>query len=124
MQEAWVGLARRARDGDMDAFAMLVERFKRPLCAAMHPILRDWHLAQDVAQEAFLAIHSQLRDLDQPDYGDAVTIRSGEVPAFWACGVTPLEAIMRAQPDLAITHEPGHMFVTDIRDSELCNPTS
>jgi uncharacterized protein YcsI (UPF0317 family) len=61
--------------------------------------------------------------LDRPDYGDAVTIRPGEVPVFWACGVTPLEAIHRAAPELAIVHEPGHMLVTDVRDHDLWNPT-
>jgi len=60
-----------------------------------------------------------IKDLSKPDYGDAVTIRAGEVPVFWACGVTPLEAILRAKPDLAIVHEPGHMFVTDLPDSDL-----
>jgi len=33
---------------------------------------------------------------------------------FWACGVTPQEAIANARPPLAITHAPGHMFVADI----------
>ena len=58
-------------------------------------------------------------DLARPDYGNAVTIRPGEIPVFWACGVTPQEAIMRAKPDLAITHEPGHMLVTDLLDRDL-----
>lgn len=57
--------------------------------------------------------------LDEPDYGDAVTIREGEIPVFWACGVTPIEAIMRAKPKIAMTHEPGHMLVTDVRDEDL-----
>lgn len=52
--------------------------------------------------------------IDMPDYGEAVEIRPGEIPVFWACGVTPLEAILRAKPELAIAHEPGHMFVTDL----------
>lgn len=60
-----------------------------------------------------------IADIHQPDYGDAVTIRPGEVPVFWACGVTPMEAIIRAKPPLAITHEPGHMFVTDIKEDDL-----
>jgi uncharacterized protein YcsI (UPF0317 family) len=59
--------------------------------------------------------------LDEPDYGDAVTIREGEIPVFWACGVTPMEAIMRAKPQIAITHEPGHMLVTDVLDQDLCD---
>ncbi len=68
MQDEWVGLARRAREGEIDAFAMLVERFKRPLCASVQPILRDWHLAQDVAQEAFTAVHARLFDLDRSEH--------------------------------------------------------
>ena len=55
-----------------------------------------------------------IQNIGSPDYGDPVEIRSGEVPVFWACGVTPLEAILRAKPELAIVHEPGHMFITDL----------
>ena len=50
----------------------------------------------------------------QPDFGDAVDIEEGEVPVFWACGVTPAEAIKEAKPDIAIMHSPGCMFVTDV----------
>jgi uncharacterized protein YcsI (UPF0317 family) len=60
-----------------------------------------------------------VRDLDRPDFGDPVEIRSGEVPVFWACGVTPQAVAMEARPPLCITHKPGHMFVTDLRDNEL-----
>lgn len=63
-----------------------------------------------------------IADLARPDYGDAVTVRPGEVPVFWACGVTPMEAIMQARPEIAVTHEPGHMLVTDVRDIDLCEP--
>lgn len=58
-------------------------------------------------------------DLTKPDWGDAVTIRAGEIPVFWACGVTPQAVVMQSKPALAITHAPGHMFVTDLRDEEL-----
>ena len=57
--------------------------------------------------------------LDRPDWGDPVTIRDGEIPVFWACGVTPQAVVMRSKPELAITHAPGHMFVTDRLDEEL-----
>lgn len=60
-----------------------------------------------------------IRDLDRPDYGDAVDLRPGEVPVFWPCGVTPQAALEQARPTLAITHAPGHMFITDILNSEL-----
>ena len=54
-----------------------------------------------------------------PDWGDRVEIREGEVPVFWACGVTPQEALRGAALPLAITHAPGHMFVADLLDHEL-----
>jgi uncharacterized protein YcsI (UPF0317 family) len=60
-----------------------------------------------------------IRDLDRPDFGDPVEVRPGEVPVFWACGVTPQAVAMEVRPPLLITHKPGHMFVTDLRDTDL-----
>lgn len=57
-----------------------------------------------------------IADLDAPDHGDAVRPEPGDVPVFWACGVTPQAAIAESRPALAITHAPGHMLVTDARD--------
>lgn len=54
-------------------------------------------------------------DLSRPDYGDAVTLKPGEIPVFWACGVTPQNVLREAKLPMAITHAPGHMFVTDLR---------
>jgi len=61
-------------------------------------------------------------DLGTPDFGDAVEVREGEVPVFWACGVTPQAAVMESRPPLAISHAPGHMLVTDARDSSYLQP--
>ena len=60
-----------------------------------------------------------IKNINQPDYGDAVTINNGEVPVFWACGVTTQLAIENAKPELAITHSPGYMFVSNLKDEEL-----
>ncbi len=60
-----------------------------------------------------------IRDLAKPDFGDPVTIRPGEVPVFWACGVTPQAVAMQAKPPLMLTHAPGYMFITDLRNEEL-----
>jgi uncharacterized protein YcsI (UPF0317 family) len=60
-----------------------------------------------------------IRDIDRPDFGDPVEIRPGEVPVFWACGVTPQAVVMQARPPVCVTHKPGHMFVTDLRDTDL-----
>ena len=58
-------------------------------------------------------------DLQTPDYGDAVSLHPTEIPLFWACGVTPQLALETAQPPFAITHSPGCMLVTDVRNSSL-----
>ena len=60
-----------------------------------------------------------ITDLSQPDFGDPVDIETGEVPVFWACGVTPQLVATQSKPPLMITHAPGHMFVTDIMDDSL-----
>jgi uncharacterized protein YcsI (UPF0317 family) len=57
-----------------------------------------------------------ISDLGHPDFGDAVPVKPGEVPVFWACGVTPQLALAAAKPTIAITHSPGCMFVTDLRE--------
>jgi uncharacterized protein YcsI (UPF0317 family) len=58
-------------------------------------------------------------DLDRPDWGDPPLSDPGDVPVFWACGVTPQNIAMRARPPFMITHAPGHMFVTDLPISGL-----
>lgn len=58
-------------------------------------------------------------DVNNPDYGDSVTINEGEVPVFWPCGVTPQNAVMQTKPPIAITHAPGHMFITDVKNVAL-----
>ena len=60
-----------------------------------------------------------ITDLAHPDYGDAVTIYPGEMPVFWPCGVTPQAVVMQSRPEFCITHAPGHMFLTDIKNTAL-----
>ncbi|MGY3567858.1 uncharacterized protein YcsI (UPF0317 family) [Sinomonas sp. RB5] len=59
-----------------------------------------------------------IADLAAPDYGDAVAPAPGDVPVFWACGVTPQAALLASRPPFAITHAPGYMFISDVPDSE------
>ncbi len=60
-----------------------------------------------------------IRDLARPDYGDPVPVHDDELPVFWACGVTPQAVVVEAKPELCITHAPGCMLVTDLRNSRL-----
>lgn len=60
-----------------------------------------------------------IADISRPDFGEAVTIRDGEIPVFWCCGVTPQSVVMSARPPIAISHAPGHMFITDVKNTLL-----
>ncbi len=60
-----------------------------------------------------------ISDINQPEFGDAVTIKPDEIPVFWACGVTPQVALEQAKPPVCITHSPGCLLVTDLRNSQL-----
>jgi uncharacterized protein YcsI (UPF0317 family) len=104
-------------------------RLTGPLVVSMRPIPE--HLV-DIAVRvtaAMPAVHGApiaagdpaqlgIADLSTPDFGDAVEILPGETPVYWACGVTPQAALMASKPPFAITHSPGHMFVTDVPDTE------
>jgi uncharacterized protein YcsI (UPF0317 family) len=59
-----------------------------------------------------------IADPSVPDFGDPPVAEPGDVPVFWACGVTPQAVLMASRPPFAITHAPGHMFVTDVPDTE------
>ena len=63
-----------------------------------------------------------IADLDRPDWGDAVPVDAGEVPVFWACGVTPQMALRQARPALCITHAPGSMLITDLDEFHGARP--
>jgi uncharacterized protein YcsI (UPF0317 family) len=60
-----------------------------------------------------------ITDLSRPWVGDPTEVRADELPLFWACGVTPQSVVLDAKPSLCITHSPGHMLVTDLKNSSL-----
>jgi uncharacterized protein YcsI (UPF0317 family) len=104
--------------------------FRGPMVVSMRPIPYEQVVRVVQITSRFPAVHGApihvgdpralgIRDVQKPDFGDAVPIAAGEVPVFWACGVTPQAVIMQVKPELAITHAPGHMFITDRRDSDF-----
>lgn len=107
--------------------------FTGPLVVSMRPI-RSTDVDKAVAVTSrFPSVHGApvhvgdpaaigIDDLSRPDYGDATDLLPGEVPVFWACGVTPQAVIVAARPSLAITHAPGCMLVTDLRNESLARP--
>jgi len=99
--------------------------FHGPLVVSMRPIPAD-RVAEAVRVSGrYPSVHGApvqiglpatlgIADLAAPDWGDFLPLAEGEVPVFWACGVTPQAVAMAARPPLMITHAPGHMFITDI----------
>lgn len=60
-----------------------------------------------------------IKDIYNPDFGDPVEIGENEIPVFWACGVTPQAVAMNVKSEIMITHAPGVMFITDVKNQEL-----
>jgi uncharacterized protein YcsI (UPF0317 family) len=108
-------------------------RFSGPLVVSMRPYHPDQVERVRLVTARYPQMHGApvhigdpaalgIADVNRPDFGQAVAIEPGEVPMFWACGVTPQLALEQARLELAITHSPGCMFVTDLADSTfLCD---
>lgn len=62
-----------------------------------------------------------IADIGRPDWGEPLALEPGEVPTFWACGVTPQAIALETQLPLVITHAAGHMFITDLPIARLAN---
>ena len=60
-----------------------------------------------------------IKDIGKPDWGDAQQFKPGDVPVFWACGVTPQAVALASKPPFMITHSPGNMFISDVRNADL-----
>jgi uncharacterized protein YcsI (UPF0317 family) len=104
-------------------------RFRGPLVVSMRPMKPEQAIRAIQICSRFPKSHGApvhfgdpsvigIADVNQPDYGDAVEFYPGEVPVFWACGVTPQAVAVESKLPFLITHKPGHMFVSDRRDSD------
>jgi uncharacterized protein YcsI (UPF0317 family) len=103
-----------------------VGRFHGPMVVTMRPIPEaQVDLVRELSSRYPLA-HGQpihigdpaaigISDLRQPDYGEPVPIYATEIPVFWGCGVTPQAVAETARVEFMMTHEPGQMFLTDLR---------
>jgi len=104
--------------------------FSAPLVVTMRPMRPEEAIRATQVTTRFHLTHGApihvgspedlgIKDIEQPDFGEPVEIRPGEIPVFWACGVTSTLAATSAPLPLAITHSPGHMFVSDLLDDHL-----
>ncbi len=106
-----------------------MEGFEGDMVVSMRPIKKEKVADACIVTSHFPKTHGApihvgypdmigIDDISKPDYGDAIEIKPDEIPLFWPCGVTPQNVITSMKLPFAITHAPGHMFVTDRKDSE------
>jgi uncharacterized protein YcsI (UPF0317 family) len=104
--------------------------FHGPLVVSMRPLKPADAIRAVQITSRFPSVHGApvhlgfpasigISDIGKPDYGDAVPIEADEMPVFWACGVTPQAVIGEARPEFCITHAPGSMLITDLRNASL-----
>jgi len=107
-----------------------VGRFRGPMVVSMRPYAPAEAIRAIEITSRYPAVHGApvqvgmpevlgIRDLAHPDYGDPVEIAAGEVPVFWACGVTPQAVVEAAKPPFCITHYPGAMLITDLKNEQI-----
>ena len=104
--------------------------FKGPMVVSMRPMTPEQAARAVEVTRPYVRAHGApvhigepraigVDDLGKTDYGDPTTVQEEEVPVFWACGVTPQAVAAASKPPLMITHAPGHMFITDLKDEDL-----
>lgn len=104
--------------------------FSGNMVVSMRPMLPEQAIRAALITGAMPRVHGApvhigdpaaigIADVNKPDFGDAVTMHEGEVPVFWPCGVTPQAVVMNSKPDIVITHAPGHMLITDVKNVSL-----
>ncbi|SVB85338.1 uncharacterized protein METZ01_LOCUS238192 [marine metagenome] len=104
--------------------------FSGPTVVSMRPIPKNKIVRAVQVTSRFPSVHGSpiqigdsekigIKDVFKPDFGDPTDILDDEVPVFWVCGVTPQAVAMEAKLPLMITHAPGHMFLTDLKNEDL-----
>lgn len=135
MLDAGIPLRHHEQGSNVSMFITNIEcvpagMFAGPMVVSMRPVHRSQIVKAVQVTSRFPDTHGApihigapsaigVEDPTKPDLGDAVAFQDGEVPVFWACGVTPQAVAMESRPPLMITHAPGHMFVTDLRDEDV-----
>ncbi len=104
--------------------------FAGPMVVSLRPIPQELVVRAVQVTSRFPATHGApihigdprkigISNLQAVNWGDKPRMEKGDVPVFWACGVTPQAVALTVKPELMITHLAGHMFISDVRDEEL-----
>jgi uncharacterized protein YcsI (UPF0317 family) len=105
-------------------------QFSGPMVVSMRPIPANQVQRAVQVTSRFVRAHGApvhigdpsaigIKDLNNVDFGEAPYMKPGDVPCFWACGITPQAAALKVKPEILISHAPEHMFISDILDEEI-----
>lgn len=105
-------------------------KFRGPMVVSLRPMTPEQAVRATQVTTRFAATHGApvhmgdpatigIADINKPTYGSPLKINDDEVPVFWACGITPQVVAVESQIEFMITHKPGHMFITDLPDSDV-----
>jgi uncharacterized protein YcsI (UPF0317 family) len=104
--------------------------FRGPMVVSMRPLKPADAIRAVQITSRFPSVHGApvhlgfpegigIKDIAKPDYGDVVEVKADELPVFWACGVTPQAVIAAVKPEFCVTHAPGSMLISDLKNSRL-----
>jgi uncharacterized protein YcsI (UPF0317 family) len=131
------GVALDYRDrGDVEALYLSalqtqpVGPFRGPVAVSMRPLSPAAALRAYGVTGKYPGVHGAPVHMGRPsaigvDLADPLDtigrtrVLPGELPVFWACGVTPQLAMTHARLPLAITHTSAHMLITDLQLADL-----
>ena len=106
-------------------------RFSGPMMVSMRPIRRDQVVRAVQVTSRFPATHGAPVHIGDPSAigidnlndvcydTDRIEVRPDEVPVFWGCAFTAHAAAMKSKLDLLITHQSGHLLITDMLSEEI-----
>ncbi|MBI4336548.1 MAG: putative hydro-lyase [Chloroflexi bacterium] len=136
MQEA--GIPVRGLEGGKASYTAFVTgiqcrpagKFRGPMVCTMRPMTPSQAVKAVQVTSRFPRAHGApvhigdpkaigIKDVSKPEFGTPAELLPGEVPVFWGCGITPQVVALESKVEFMITHYPGHMFITDMRDQEL-----
>lgn len=104
--------------------------FRGPMVVSMRPLQPATAIRAVQITSRYPAVHGApvhiglpdvigISDISKPDYGDPIEIHDDELPVFWACGVTPQSVVATTKLPFCITHAPGSMLISDIKNNSL-----
>jgi len=107
----------RVRRGDVQAYGTLVERYERAALAAVLPIVRDLHAAQDVVQDVFVHGYTRLGGLRDPSRFGPWLLRAAEREAVHASRrARRMRIAATPTDDVDVGVETGEPLLSDERE--------